>query len=253
MLHFTMRAIIRTFTWWHILLEKNRISQSLGYGNIKAAFARQIFQHDLMQVYIEQTNQRNALVQQSRDILSDIIARINSGSYDNPIVTDLLVKLSEQMKNYKGKKVYGYLPQAGRNIVNAIVDELAKDKDISLLYDLWYEQRDAITGTYQDTPEQRIPLSQNKEFKAVKKAVIQESLNILYDRITFEEAVSEPEEFAPDEQEPEETKTESSVPKKWWSDPDHPMFQYRKAKVYLDKDSPYTIRLEAVRWLSAVR
>lgn len=81
----------------------------------KAAFARQIFKHDLMQVYIEQTNQRNALVQQSRDVLSDIISRINSGSYDNPIVTDLLVKLSEQMKNYKGKKVYGYLPQAGRN------------------------------------------------------------------------------------------------------------------------------------------
>ena len=97
-----------------------------GIRNIKAAFARQIFKHDLMQVYIEQTNQRNALVQQSRDVLSDIISRINSGSYDNPIVTDLLVKLSEQMKNYKGKKVYGYLPQAGRNIVNAIVDELAK-------------------------------------------------------------------------------------------------------------------------------
>ena len=53
---------------------------------------------------------------------------INSGSYDNPIVTDLLVKLSEQMKNYKGKKVYGYLPQAGRNIVNAVVDALEKDK-----------------------------------------------------------------------------------------------------------------------------
>ena len=220
-----------------------------GIRNIKAAFARQIFKHDLMQIYIEQTNQRNALVQQSRDVLSDIISRINSGSYDNPIVTDLLVKLSEQMKNYKGKKVYGYLPQAGRNIVNAVVDELEKDKDISALYDLWYEQRDAVTGTYQDTPEQRVPLSQNKEFKAIKNAVIQESLNILYDRITFEEAVSEPEEFAPDEQVPEETKTESSAPKKWRSDPDHPLFQYRKAKVYLDKDNPLYDSAEAVRWL----
>lgn len=222
----------------------------LGIRNIKAAFARQIFRHDLLQVYVEQTNHRNELTQKSRDILSDIIARINSGSYDNPIVTDLLVKLSEQMKHYKGKKVYGYLSQAGRNLVNAVVDELAKDNDISLLYDLWYEQRDAITGTYQDTPEQRIPLSQNKEFKAIKNEVIQESLNILYDRITFEEAVSEPEEFAPDEQEAEETKTESSVPKKWWSDPGHPIYQYRKAKQYLDKDSPLYDPAEAVRWLS---
>lgn len=221
----------------------------LGIRNIKAAFARQIFRHDLLQVYVEQTNHRNELTQKSRDILSDIIARINSSSYDNPVVTDLLFKLSEQMKHHKGKKVYGYLSQAGRNLVNAVVDELAKEKDISALYDLWYEQRDKITGTYQDTLEQRISLSQNKEFKAVKNAVIQESLNILYDRITFEEAVSEPEEFAPDEQEPEETKTESSAPKKWWSDPDHPLFQYRKAKEYLDKDSPLYDPAEAVRWL----
>ena len=128
----------------------------LGIRNIKAAFARQIFRHDLLQVYVEQTNHRNELTQKSRDILSDIIASINSGSYDNPVVTDLLLKLSEQMKHHKGKKVYGYLPQAGRNIVNAVIDELAKEKDISALYDLWYEQRDKITGTYQDTPEQRI-------------------------------------------------------------------------------------------------
>ena len=198
---------------------------------------------------MEQTNHRNELTQKGRDLLSDIISRINSGSYDNPVVTDLLLKLSEQMAHHKGKKIYGYLPQAGRNLVNAVVDELAKEKDIAALYDLWYEQRDAITGTYQDTPEQRVPLSQNKEFKAIKNAVIQESLNILYDRITFEEAVSEPEEFAPDEQEPEETKTESSAPKKWWSDPGHPLFQYRKAKAYLDKDSPLYDPAEAVRWL----
>ena len=142
------------------------------------------------------------------------------------MVTDLLLKLSEQMKYHKGKKVYGYLPQAGRNLVNAVVDELAKEKDISALYDLWCEQRDAITCTYQDTPEQRIPLSQNKEFKAIKNAVIQESLNILYDRITFEEAITEQEEIAPDEQEPEKTKSESSEKNKWWNDPDHPLFQY---------------------------
>ena len=221
----------------------------LGIRNIKAAFARQIFRHDLLQVYVEQTNHRNELTQRSRDLLSDIISRINSGSYDNPIVTDLLLKLSEQMKHYKGKKVYGYLPQAGRNLVNAVVDELSKEKDISALYDLWYEQRDAITGTYQDTPEQRVPLSQNKEFKAIKNAVIQESLNILYDRITFEEAISELEEFAPDEPEPEETKTEPSAPKKWWSDPGHPIYQYRKAKQYLDKDGPLYDPAEAVRWL----
>lgn len=89
-------------------------------------------------------------------------------------------------------------------IISEMGQAFAKDKDIAALYDLWYEQRDAITGIDQDTPEQRIPLSQNKEFKAIKNAVIQESLNILYDHITFEEAVSEQEIFTPDEQEQEE-------------------------------------------------
>ncbi len=221
----------------------------LGIRNIKSAFARQIFRHDLLQVYVEQTNSRNELTRKSRDILSDIIDRVNSGSYDNPVVTELLLKLSEQMKNHKGKKVYGYLPQAGRNIVNAIVDALAKDKDITALYDLWYEQRDAITGTYQDTPEERIPLSQNKEFKAIKNAVIQESLNILYDRITFEEAAAEHEVFTPEVSTAEETTAEPPPSRKWWNDPANPIYQYRKAKAYLDKDNPLYNQIEAVRWL----
>lgn len=219
-----------------------------GIRNLKAAFAKQIFRHDLLQVYVEQTNQRNELTGRSRDILSDIIARINSGSYDDPVVTELLLKLSRQMQNHKGKKVYGYLPQAGRNLVNAVVDELAKNPEIAALYELWYAQRDTIIGTYQDTPEQRIPLSQNKEFKAIKNAVIQESLNILYDRITFEDSLSDPEEDAPEPPEQEEAPQENAGKKKW-NDPDDPLFQYRKAKLYLDKDSPIYDPVEAVRWL----
>ena len=218
-----------------------------GIRNLKAAFAKQIFRHDLLQVFVEQTNQRNELTGRSRDILSDIITRINSGSYDDPVVTELLLKLSRQMQNHRGKKVYGYLPQAGRNLVNAVVDELAKNPEIAALYDLWYAQRDMIIGTYQDSPEQRIPLSQNKEFKAIKNAVIQESLNILYDRITFEDSLSDPEEDAPEP--PEKEVPQDNAGKKKWNDPDDPLFQYRKAKLYLDKDSPIYDPVEAVRWL----
>ncbi len=77
-------------------------------------------------------------------------------------------------------------------------------------------------------PEPHIPLLQNKEFKAIKNAVIQEARNILYDRVTFEEAVSEP----------EEPPAETPVPKSKWNDSDNLLFQYCKAKMHLDKDSP---------------
>ena len=213
-----------------------------GLHKLKSVFARQIFKQDLLQVYTEQTKQRNTLTQKSRDVLADIIGRINSGSCDNPIVADLLVKLSEQLKHCKGKKVYGYLPQAGRNIVNAVVDELAKDKNIAALYDLWYEQRDKITGTYRNTPEQRIPLSQNKEFKAIKNAVIQEAMNIAAGHIELEET---PEDSQPNVDEPEISRdtdwdeTEPTEPdrfygggsgnkkkKSWWTD------EYKKARQF---------------------
>ena len=221
-----------------------------GLHKLKSVFARQIFKQDLLQVYTEQTKQRNTLTQKSRDVLADIIGRINSGSCDNPIVADLLVKLSEQLKHCKGKKVYGYLPQAGRNIVNAVVDELAKDKNIAALYDLWYEQRDKITGTYRNTPEQRIPLSQNKEFKAIKNAVIQEAMNIAAGHIEMEET---PEDSQPDVDEPEISRdtdwdeTEPTEPdrfygggsgnkkkKSWWTD------EYKKARrfFYGTKEMP---------------
>ena len=221
-----------------------------GLHKLKSVFARQIFKQDLLQVYTEQTKQRNTLTQKSRDVLADIIGRINSGSCDNPIVADLLVKLSEQLKHCKGKKVYGYLPQAGRNLVNAVVDELAKDKNIAALYDLWYEQRDKITGTYRNTPEQRIPLSQNKEFKAIKNAVIQEAMNIAAGHIEMEET---PEDSRPDVDEPEISRdtdwdeTEPTEPdrfygggsgnkkkKSWWTD------EYKKARrfFYGTKEMP---------------
>ena len=221
-----------------------------GLHKLQSVFARQIFKQDLLQVYTEQTKQRNTLTQKSRDVLADIIGRINSGSCDNPIVADLLVKLSEQLKHCKGKKVYGYLPQAGRNIVNAVVDELAKDKNIAALYDLWYEQRDKITGTYRNTPEQRIPLSQNKEFKAIKNAVIQEAMNIAAGHIEMEET---PEDSQPDVDEPEISRdtdwdeTEPTEPdrfygggsgnkkkKSWWTD------EYKKARrfFYGTKEMP---------------
>ena len=80
-----------------------------------------------------------------------------------------------QLAAHKGKKVYGYLNQSARNIVNAVVDELAGDERIARLYSLWYEQREAVLETYRSEMPERVPLSQNAEFKAIKNAIIAEA------------------------------------------------------------------------------
>ena len=73
---------------------------------------------------------------------------------------------------------YGYLKPDVKAIVDQIVAELAGDENIRKLYDLWYEQREDVLRTYTDTFPKRIPLEQNKEFKSIRNAVIQEALKI---------------------------------------------------------------------------
>lgn len=221
-----------------------------GLHKLKSTFAREIFKQDLLQVYEKQTAHRNALTQESRDVLSEIVGQINDGVYENETVEMLLRELAEQLSRTKGKKVYGYLPQKAKNLVNGIVDELEKDSRISALYDLWYEQRHEVLKTYTDQMPERVPLSQNKEFRSVKNAVIQEALNILYDKVTFEDAMDEREDPAPDVyDEPIKRRDEPSERKNPWDDPDDMHYQYRKAKEYLDKESEKYDPIEAVRWL----
>ena len=154
-----------------------------GLKKLKSSFAREIFKQDLLQVYDRQTEHRNALARESRDLLSEIVERINTGGYDNETVELMLKELSDTLSRTKGKKVYGYLPQRAKNLVNGIVDELAKDSRIAALYDLWYEQREEVIRTYTDAMPERIPLSRNKEFKSVRNAVIQEAMELLGNKI----------------------------------------------------------------------
>jgi hypothetical protein len=72
----------------------------------------------------------------------------------------------------KGKKVYGYLRPDLKVLVNQIVDELAKDKRIAALYDLWYQDKQAARNVYGERPIERVPLSQNPDFKPVRNAVV---------------------------------------------------------------------------------
>jgi len=150
-----------------------------GIDGIKSALARDIFKQDLVQVYKQQTRHRDDLRREARELVRQIAA----GGYYNPVVDDLLRQLARRLAVYKGKKVYGYLNEPGRNIVNAIVDELARDERIAQLYSLWYDQREAVLATYRSDMPERLPLSQNAEFKAIKNAIIAEAAMLLPEQV----------------------------------------------------------------------
>ena len=77
--------------------------------------------------------------------------------------------------------------------MDAIVDELCKDPRIVEAYSLWYELREDVLKTYRDTMLERIPLSQQKEFKRIKNLVIEEALRMGTDLQQAAESARNPE------------------------------------------------------------
>ena len=209
-----------------------------GIMELRSSFAKDIFADDLLSVYEKQTEQRNALRAQSRDVIGEIISRINSGTCDNPIVENKLLELADRLSKTSGKKQYGYLKADVKAIVNGIVSELANDERIAALYDLWYAQREEVIRTYTEELPDRISLVDNPKFKSIKNVVIQEALNITADRLIADEQneqgdndmeVTEPE--ADEVEEQEYTPAPKSVQRsRMWQ-------LYRKAKELLDREN----------------
>ena len=149
-----------------------------GIRTVKSAFARHIFEQDLITVYKRQTEYRNTLQQEAREKMSELIERMGSGTIQSDRLEMLTDELAERLRDTKGKKVYGYLPPATKRIVDAIVDELSRDERVAEAYSLWQEMRDEVCRTYSSKLPERKPLSQQKEFKPVRNMVIQEALKL---------------------------------------------------------------------------
>ena len=152
-----------------------------GVQKLRSSFAKDIFAQDLLCIYEKQTEHRNRLRSESRDVLAEIVSQINAGGYSNQHLEELLVQLARRLSRTKGKKVYGYLKADVKAIIDSIVDEIAKDNRIFSLYDLWYKQRENVLRTYNSSLPERIPLSQNKEFKAIKNAIVQAAMDLMLD------------------------------------------------------------------------
>ena len=173
-----------------------------GIENIKSNLAKVIFRQDLISIYQKQTEHRDKLRAEARDIVDDLVSKINSEIYISVSIQHKLLELADRLSKTKGKKVYGYLKPDVKAIVDSIVEELANDSRIKKLYDLWYEQKENTIRTYTDEVPDRIPLAQNKEFKSIKNAIIKEALklNVTEDEAeesenTDEESVSNPFEY----------------------------------------------------------
>ncbi len=158
-----------------------------GIRKIKSELTRDIFQDELLHLYEQKSSSRDELVRQSRKALLELTKRMRSEFCNSPAMENKLLELSRSLETVKGKKVYGYLKKQVRAQVDAVVDELARLPAVEECYEMWWQLQCQVEDFYSERERVRPPLSQVKEFRAVKNAVIREAECIRRSAVSFED------------------------------------------------------------------
>ena len=96
--------------------------------------------------------------------------------------------LSRKLGQVGGKKTHGYLPKPMKKLVDEIVDQMARLPTVDACYQTWWELQCQVEDYYSEGKKRlRPPLSQQKEFRQIKNAVIREAEHIRMNRISFED------------------------------------------------------------------
>lgn len=161
-----------------------------GIRQVKSTFARRIYQADRMHVYQQKDQSRDALQREARRAMAECIVQLKCGTICDPKLEQLITELADRLRETHGRKVYGYLPPRTKAIVDAIVEELAKDQQVSAAYEMWQRLYEQICLDYNEQLPKRLPLSQQKEFKTVRNMVIQETLQWMAERQQYAEALA---------------------------------------------------------------
>jgi TPR repeat protein len=232
-----------------------------GIRKMKSSLANEIFRQELIPLYGEKTQRREELKEQAAEAMGELICQMKGGVLVSERMEQLLTHLAERLQTVSGKKQYGYLKADLKNMVDEIVDELARDSRIAEAYRLWWEVRGRIEAIYTETSSEPPPLSRCEDFKLIRNRVIQEALNLGSGAMTFEEPVSvetalpdaTPDDDAPSmeatpENEPAEPEEDASEtppapsfrsgeksPTSWWTE------EYKLAKQYLHGDEDANI------------
>ena len=142
---------------------------------LRSAMTNSIFQAELENLYIRKDIAYKDVTEAAREVMHDLVERMESVSEPPASIQEKLLELALELRTVSGKKQYGYLRKPLKDKVDEIVDELEKLPEVAAYYAAWNGLRDTLEGYYKSTPRQHNPLSQQKEFCAIKNAIIQEA------------------------------------------------------------------------------
>ena len=168
-----------------------------GIRKMKSALTNDIFKQELLHTYEQKSSSRDELVRRAREEMKALIQEMRTSIGSHPEVESLMMTLVTQLGEVKGKKKYSYLPKAVKKTVDEIVDLMEQLPVVNECYQTWWELQCQIEDFYSERERRRPPLSQQKEFRSINNAVIQEAENIRMGKVTFEdEKMEEPTDFS---------------------------------------------------------
>ena len=175
--------------------EREGFLTNRGIEKIRSGFANDIYQDELHHLYQRQTDLRNLLKKESAEFMRRLVNDIAGNAFEDTELLSLVSKLSKQLNNVKGKKVYGYLKPEVKQTVNAIFESLAENDSIQKMYMLWCEMEQQKHDVYSSAKLQFPKLTDNKEFKSVKNMIVQTVLDMNSPVIDIEIEEPEPTEY----------------------------------------------------------
>ena len=143
-----------------------------GIEKIRSGFANDIYADELHHLYAQQTDMRDQLKKLSADRMQTLAAQITGGMPPDAELLRLVLLLSRQLSNAKGKKQYGYLKPEVKRTVDAIFSRLTADDTIRQMYALWCKMEQAKHDVYSSAKVQFPDLVDNPQFKSVKNMIM---------------------------------------------------------------------------------
>lgn len=177
---------------------------------LRSVMTNSIFQAELENLYIRKDAAYKDVTEAARAVMHDLVDRMETVSELPVSIQQKLLELATELRAVSGKKQYAYLKKPLKDMVDSIVDELEKLPEVAAYYSVWNGLRDTLEGYYKNRPRQHNPLSQQKEFRAIKNAITQEAERL---RQQMEQTQAATEQDSSQDEEPsaENTSTDASA------------------------------------------
>ena len=153
--------------------------------HLQSVLTNMIYADELKEVYVQKDIAYKDVTEAARAAMRRIIDQLESVENPPELIQQKLLEFALELRTVSGKKQYGYLKEPLKDKVDSIVDELEKLPEVATYFSVWNGLRDTLEGYYKNRLRQHNPLSQQKEFRAIKNAIIQEAERL---RLQLEES-----------------------------------------------------------------